>query len=263
VPVLGAIALVLMVSLPVAILNLVPILLPFGLQLASIVDAVRDARTPGRDGGRPWYSRAYICAVLVLGNVLGWAPAQAAALRTTLVQAFKIPTGGMEPTILIGDHLLVDKFTYGLRSPLSGAMMLRRREPRRGEVVAFLFPEQRSRIFLKRVIGLPGETIDIQAKQVFVDGRPIQEPYAHFISEAPVPGVAGPWVPVTVPAAHLFVLGDNRDYSHDSRHWGFVPIDDVLGEAKVVYFSVAYARDGSPYMRFLRVRWLRLGKILG
>lgn len=241
---LGVTVPLLMVSLPVAFLNVLPALLPFGLQIAAIVDAARDAGTSGRDGRRPWYSRGYVCGALVLGNLLVFAAART-ALHTTIVQPFNIPSGGMEPTVLIGDRLLVDKLTYGLRSPLSGAMVLRRREPRRGEVAAFLFPGDRSRTFLKRVIGLPGETVDIRGKQVFVDGRPIQEPYAQFVSETPASAADSPWVPVTVPAAHLFVLGDNRENSHDSRYWGFVPIDDVLDELSQLREEVSLPKAAS------------------
>jgi signal peptidase I len=157
----------------------------------------------------------------------------------------------MERTILIGDRLLVDKAAFGLRVPFASSV-LGRREPRRGDLVVFLFPEDRRRVFIKRAIGLPGETIEIRGRTVFVDGTALTEPYASFLDpedeERPARGAQ------LVPVGHLFVLGDNRDNSRDSRFWGYVPIADVLGIAKVVYFSWD-ARNS-------RVRWGRIGQPL-
>ena len=163
----------------------------------------------------------------------------------------------MEPTILIGDRILVNKFAYDVRNPVSGGVWLHRREPHRGDLVAFLFPDDRQRVFLKRVIGLPGETVEIRGTRVCVDGRVQSEAYALYFD-----GSADSWGPQVVPERHLFVLGDNRGNSRDSRYWGFVPIADVLGEAKVVYFSVEHARGESAPLSLSKVRWRRLGKIL-
>jgi signal peptidase I len=258
--VLGVTVEPLMVSLQVALLNELPMAIGFAFKIAAIVDAVKDARTLGR-GGRRWYCKGYACLGFALVGLLAFA-ATRRALQTSVVQPFHIPSGGMEPTILIGDHLLVDKLTYAVRSPLSGEVILRRREPRRGEIVVFLYPDDRARVFLKRVIGLPFETIDIRGKKVFVDGTPLPEPYAQFMSEAPEPAGASEWLPATVPADHLFVLGDNRDNSHDSRSWGFLPIDDVLGEAKMVYYSIGNERNAPRWLFLSQVRWLRFGKTL-
>src|SRR5207247_2344239 len=148
-----ALALALGVTVPVPRVNLLALFLPIGLQIVAVVDAVRGARVPRADGRRPWYSRWYVCAALILFNAFLWLPVHVAALRTSVAQAFKIPTGGMEPTVLMGDHLLANKFTYGLRNPLTDTLMRRRREPQRGELVVFRYPEDRSRVFLKRVIG--------------------------------------------------------------------------------------------------------------
>jgi len=183
----------------------------------------------------------------------------------------------MEPTMLIGDHLLADMSAYGFRSPLSGAMVWRRREPTRGELIVFLFPEDRTRDYVKRVIGLPGETVEIRNKQVLINGTPLIEPYAHFIEGDSLIGgelaLRDNWGPHAVPSGRLFVLGDNRDNSRDSRFWGFVPIEDVRGVAKVVYYSFAPLRPTrGPKLRifwlkdtlqaFFQVRWSRLGLIL-
>jgi signal peptidase I len=173
-------------------------------------------------------------------------------LFSSCVQAFKIPSRGMERTLLIGDHLLVDKAAFGVRLPF-GSTVLGHREPQRGELVVFLFPEDREYVFVKRSIGLPGETIEIRAKTVFVDGKALTEPYATFL-DLPEDRPRADWGPEQVPAGHLFVLGDNRDDSRDSRFWGFVPVSDVLGVAKVVYFSWDRRND--------TVRWARIGEAL-
>ena len=173
-------------------------------------------------------------------------------IRTFAVQAFKIPTGSMKENLLIGDHLLVNKLVY---SPSFGPLedrIMGKRPIRRGDVVVFKFPEDPTRDFIKRVIGLPGETIEIRNKQVFVDGKPLQEPYVHFLEQPlrpddPEYGLRGDsikdnWGPHTVPEGQLLVLGDNRDNSRDSRFWGFLPADQVKGRALLVYWSYE-ARD--------------------
>ena len=171
----------------------------------------------------------------------------------------------MESTILRGDHLLAVKWAYGWREPGLRRVVFGRRRPTRGELVAFLFPEDRSRAFLMRLIGLPGETVEIRDKTVLVDGEPLDEPYAQFL-EAPVghDGVAEHTIqpnrlrdnfgPVEVPADACFVLGDNRDHSRDSRYWGFVEQTDLLGRATVVCWSW----DSGD----VQVRWERIGRRL-
>jgi signal peptidase I len=124
-------------------------------------------------------------------------------------------------------------------------------------VIVFRYPEDRRREFIKRVIGLSGETIEIRDRQVLVDGTPIDEPYARFLDT----GSGRSWGPDTVPAGHLFVLGDNRDNSKDSRYWGYLPVDDVRGRARVVYFATGDGtREGLA--RGLMIRWHRMGMIL-
>jgi signal peptidase I len=186
-------------------------------------------------------------------------------IRTFAVQAFKIPTGSMETNLLIGDHLLVNKLAY---SPSLGpfeATLLGKREIQRGHVVVFKFPEDPSRDFIKRVIGLPGETLEIRDKQVFVNGKPIEEPYVHFLEpplrrDDPEYGLRGEsirdnWGPKVVPEGELFVLGDNRDNSRDSRFWGFLPRDQVKGRALLVYWSYEASRD--EYHRTGIGEWVR------
>jgi signal peptidase I len=186
-------------------------------------------------------------------------------IRTFAVQAFKIPTGSMETNLLIGDHLLVNKLVYSPSfAPLEGTL-LGKKEIRRGHVVVFKFPEDPSRDFIKRVIGLPGEKVEIRDKQVLIDGQPLSEPYVHFLEpplrrDDPEYGLrADPtrdnWGPQVVPEGQLFVMGDNRDNSRDSRFWGFLPRDQVKGRALLVYWSYEASRD--EYHRTGYVEWLK------
>lgn len=184
-------------------------------------------------------------------------------IRTFVVQAFKIPTGSMETNLLIGDHLLVNKVVY---SPSAGGLesrLLPKKPIQRGHVIVFKYPEDPTRDFIKRVVGLPGETLEIRNKQVFVDGKPLDEPYIRFLSpparpEDPEFGRADGkdnWGPQVVPAGKLFVMGDNRDNSKDSRYWSFLPIDQVKGRALLVYWSYEASRD--EYHRTGWLDWIR------
>ena len=170
-------------------------------------------------------------------------------IRTFVVQAFKIPTGSMETNLLIGDHLLVNKVVY---SPGAGGLedwIVARKPIARGHVVVFKFPEEPARDFIKRVIGLPGETVEIRNKQVFINGKALDEPYVRFLEpplrpEDPEYGLRGEargdnWGPETVPAGRLFVMGDNRDNSRDSRFWGFLPDYRMKGRALCVYWPLS------------------------
>jgi signal peptidase I len=201
-------------------------------------------------------------------------------IRTWVVQAFKIPTGSMENNLLIGDHLLVNKFVF---SPVSNALeraLLPVTDIRRGDVVVFKYPEDPERDFIKRVIGFPGEVLEVRSKVVHIDGRPLREPYVHFLQpathgahEVTSYDVRENYGPVTVPQGHYFVMGDNRDNSQDSRYWGFLPRSYVKGKALLVYWSYEagreeYQRDdvGASARRFVsvlthfftRTRWSRL-----
>jgi signal peptidase I len=174
-------------------------------------------------------------------------------IRTWAFQAFKIPTGSMETNLLIGDHLLVNKLVY---SPSAGdweGALLGKKPIGRGHVIVFKYPEDPSRDFIKRVIGLPGETVEVRDKSVIVDGKTLQEPYARFL-EPPLrrddpeymfrsEGLRDNWGPKQVPSGQLFVMGDNRDNSRDSRFWGFLPLDQVKGRALLVYWSYEASRE--------------------
>jgi len=158
-------------------------------------------------------------------------------VMTFVVQAFQIPTGSMEPTLLVGDFLLVNKLVHAPTALPLEASLLPRRDIRRGDIVVFKSPPDLSKDFVKRIIGLPGETIQIRDKQVFIDGRPLDEEkykvhiYPEYIMDGDNYG------PETVPDGHLFVMGDNRDNSADSRVWRFLPLTNVKGRPWIIYFS--------------------------
>ncbi len=174
--------------------------------------------------------------------------------RTFAVQAFKIPTGSMEPNLLVGDHILVNKFAFAPVANPGARRWLPSRAVRRGDVVVFRFPEDPRRDFIKRCIGLPGDRVEIRAKQVWVNGERLdEEGYTFFTDSRVYPD--NPFLhesisrrdnfgPHTVPEEHYFFLGDNRDNSNDSRFWGPVPASFVRGRALLVYWSLAGEAGG-------------------
>ena len=164
-------------------------------------------------------------------------------VRTWVVQAFKIPTGSMENNLLIGDHLLVNKLVSGPSGTAFERAILPLREPRRGEVLVFKYPDEPERDFIKRVIGLPGETLELRNKKVYINGQPLDEPYVHFLEPASEGqevtqfDVRERYGPVRIPEGQYFVMGDNRDNSQDSRYWGFLPRHYIKGKALMIYWS--------------------------
>ena len=186
-------------------------------------------------------------------------------IRTFVVQAFKIPSGSMLPTLLIGDHLLVNKFIYGIRIPFSGKVLIPYKKPERGEVVVFRYPKDKSIDYIKRVIATPGDSIEIRTKKVFVNGTPVQDPHAHISSPAVLSAASSPrdnFGPIQVPEGRIFVMGDNRDNSYDSRFWGFVDQKDILGKAFVLYWSWDIDKPLLSFERLSSIRWGRLANII-
>ena len=169
----------------------------------------------------------------------------ALVIRTFVVQAFKIPSGSMLPTLQIGDHLLVNKFIYWFT------------DVQRGDIIVFKFPQDEGRDFIKRVIALPGDKVEVRGKQVYVNDKPVQESYAVHLDPSMQENPHSPrdnFSPVQVPAGQLFMMGDNRDYSMDSRFWGFLEIKKIKGKAFIIYWS--WDRE-----RF-RPRWGRIGMVI-
>lgn len=192
--------------------------------------------------------REYVEAILI-------ALVLAIFIRTFVVQAFKIPSGSMIPTLLIGDHILVSKFVYGIKNPFTGKVVIPVQDPARNDVIVFKYPLNRSQDFIKRVIGLPGDSVQIIDKKVFVNGNPLADDKGEFsdnsvLSEGPRDNFG----PITVPPQSLFVMGDNRDNSHDSRFWRFVDYRDIKGKAFVMYWS--WNREE------FSVRWRRIGSFI-
>jgi signal peptidase I len=165
-------------------------------------------------------------------------------VRTWVFQAFKIPTGSMENNLLVGDHLIVNKMQFAPTLTGFERAMMPSRPIRRGDVIVFKFPQEPDRDFIKRVIGLPGDRLELHRKVVYINGTPLAEPYVHFLEP---PSTSGPphtddlreeYGPVTVPPHQYFMMGDNRDNSEDSRYWGFMPESYVKGQALFIYFSL-------------------------
>jgi signal peptidase I len=181
-------------------------------------------------------------------------------IRTFIVQAFKIPSGSMEPTLLVGDYLLVNKFIYGIRIPFTNTELFQFKKPRRGDIIVFVFPLDPSKDFIKRVIGTEGEKVQIVQSKIFIDDKVVDDPWGNFeiIGSAEYRQTVENFGPVVVPKDSLFVLGDNRNNSEDSRFWGFLHINAVLGKAFIVYFSWDRNIENLLHM----VRWSRVGKLI-
>jgi signal peptidase I len=192
------------------------------------------------------YTEAIILAIVI-----------ALFVRTFVIQAYKIPSGSMKPTLQIGDHILVSKFNYGIKLPFVRSTLIPTGTPQRGDIVVFIYPEDRSKDFIKRLAGIPGDTIEIRDKRILLNGLPWNDSHGVHADGIVLPGSVQPrdnFGPVKVPEGSLFVLGDNRDESYDSRFWGFVPMKDVLGKALVIYWSWDQEDHG--------VRWSRIGSLL-
>ena len=178
-------------------------------------------------------------------------------IRTFVVQAFKIPSGSMLNTLQIGDHILVNKFIYGVKLPFIQKTIIPVKDPKHDDIVVFIYPEDPKKDFIKRVVGVAGDVVEVRQKKLYVNGALVERDYAIHTDRRVLPvqfTQRDNFGPVTVPEASLFVMGDNRDNSHDSRFWGFVPLSAVKGKAFLIYFSWN-GREKS-------VRWRRMGDIL-
>jgi signal peptidase I len=171
-------------------------------------------------------------------------------IRTFVIQAFKIPSGSMLETLQIGDHLLVNKFRYGIHMPFMDRYIFEFDGPEFQDIIVFEFPEDPSKDFIKRVVGVPGDVIEIKDKNFYRNGINIQEEYIQHLDERVVDR-RDDFGPYTVPENSYFVLGDNRDESYDSRFWGVVEREKILGKAWIIYWS---------WEGFSNVRWGRIGK---
>jgi signal peptidase I len=213
----------------------------------SILKKSKDAdNAPKKKGALRENIEAIIVAVIL-----------ALFIRTFVVQAFKIPSGSMKDTLLIGDHILVNKFIYGVKAPFLKKTIIPINSPKRDDIIVFEFPEDPSKDFIKRVIGIPGDTIEIRNKKLFVNGVLAENSHAVYKTKKIYDARTQPrdnLGPITVPEGKLFVMGDNRDFSYDSRFWGYVDLIAVKGKAFIIYWSWDKENFG--------VRWNRLGHIL-
>jgi len=213
------------------------------------------------------YARAFFPVILVVF-----------LLRSFLVEPFRIPSGSMLPSLLIGDFILVNKYAYGIRLPVINQKILDLGTPKRGDVVVFRFPAEPSVNYIKRVIGVPGDRVLYKDKRLYINGQPMEQlnprPYAasddltgeiseltekldgvsHEILLSDRPDRA---LEVTVPAGHYFVMGDNRDHSNDSRYWGYVPDQNLVGRAFLIWFS--WDHTDRPEWFWQRIVWNRIG----
>jgi signal peptidase I len=192
------------------------------------------------------YVEAIIIAILI-----------AVVVRTFIIQAYKIPSRSMVPTLLVGDHLLVNKFIYGVKVPFFRKTIIPITDPQKGDIVVFIYPKDRDKDYIKRVIGVSGDRIEIKNKIIFLNGKQYSDSFGIYSDNITYPASMQPrdnFGPVTVPKDSLFVMGDNRDESMDSRFWGFVDLKDVQGKAFMLYWS--WDRDER------KIRWQRLGNLL-
>jgi len=180
-------------------------------------------------------------------------------IRTFIIQAFKIPSGSMLETLQIGDHILVNKFIYGVKIPFTdGKVLIPVKDPKKGDIVVFKYPEDPSKDFIKRVVATGGDSVEIINKKLYVNDKPVNgQEYASHKSSQIYSAMVSPrdnLRKIKVPENRLFVMGDNRDNSHDSRFWGFVDLKAVKGQAFIIYWSWNKSEFG--------VRWSRIGDIL-
>jgi len=199
--------------------------------------------------------REYVDAIVV-------AVAIALFFRQFVIQAFRIPSSSMESTLLVGDFLFVNKFLYGAQIPFTGWRLPAIRSPRRGDIIVFKAPTD-GRDFIKRCVAVAGDTVEVRGKVLFVNGEPRVEPYAQHTDPHVIPPAQSPrdfMAPLVVPPGRIYMMGDNRDNSHDSRFWGPLDVGRVKGKAMFIYFSADYHSWKHPLDT--RIRWKRFGDII-
>jgi signal peptidase I len=229
---------------------------------------------------------------------IGLALGVALLLRAFVVEAFQIPSGSMIPTLEVGDHIFVSKFAYAIGIPFSNTKIAELGKPKRGDIIVFKYPPDQNIDYIKRVMGLPGETLEVRHNEVFIDGRPLAreqlrepcvandgkdfdgdddrhpcevwlehlESKSHVTHQEPLRSTTSDFGPVKIPPRHYFAMGDNRDNSKDSRVWGFVPYELIKGRALVIWWSRDPARGGlSPSGVadwFTSIRWRRFFQLV-
>ncbi len=206
-----------------------------------------EQNTQKKSSTREWFDALLIAFILAM------------IIRSFLLQAYRIPSSSMEDTLLKGDHILATKYNYGMTMPFTTHKLWGKdRVPERGDVVIFTFPPDHSKDFVKRVIGLPGDTLYVKDKIVYINGEPFSADHEKYtdsgILTEGIAGVRDNMDPITVQQGHVFVMGDNRDQSYDSRFWGQVPVEFIKGKAFILYFS--WDKEGN------KVRISRFGRLV-
>ena len=189
----------------------------------------------------------------------------ALVIRTFIVQAFKIPSGSMLPTLQIGDHILVSKFTYGVKMPFTGATLIPISDPKPNDIVVFQYPKNPELDYIKRVIAVGGDIVEIKDKKISINNKPFTDTHGVYQDPLILPAAVAPrdnFGPATVPAGKIFVMGDNRDNSFDGRFWGFVDLKAVRGKAWAIYWSWDVQQPLFSLERLRSIRWGRLGDIV-
>jgi len=182
-------------------------------------------------------------------------------VRSFFIQAFRIPSSSMEPTLLIGDHLLVNRLSYVMKIPFTDKVIFNLGDPKKGDVIIFRYPIDPDKDFIKRVIATEGDTIAIKDKVIYINGKKTEDKWGHYSANVILPEHINPrdnFGPYKVPQNSYFVMGDNRDRSLDSRYWGIVPKDHLVGRALILYFSL----NGKPDNILGYIRWSRIGSLI-
>ncbi len=204
-----------------------------------------DTTVPGQKKEKPlWQEYAEALGVALLLAII---------IRTFVFQAFKIPSESMLDTLLVGDHLIGTKYNYGLKIPFTDISIFKGEDPQRGDIVIFEYPKDPSTDFIKRIVGIPGDVLEMRGKQLYRNGEPVQESYIRIDEPNRLAPQRDNWDPVTVPEGKYFMMGDNRDNSLDSRFWGLVDRDAIVAKAWRIYWSWGDSKE-DPI-----VRWKRIG----
>jgi signal peptidase I len=220
--------------------------------------------------------KSFLTILREYGETLIVAVLLALFIREFFVQAFKIPSGSMKQTLLVGDHILVNKLKYGVKIPFTDHYLFRLQDPQRGDIVVFKYPKEPDRDFIKRVVAIPGDVVEVRHKVLYVNGEPQAAPYAQYTDpneKSPLSGHRDFFGPITLRPDQYFVMGDNRDNSSDSRMWGELDRKMIRGAAFMIYFSwdSSLRRNWGflrsvPGLNFLcrdgGVRWDRWGQII-
>ena len=234
------------------------------LHVGCAVLAYRQSRQVDPQLRLEWYCKPIGLIVIYLFFSFIVTPIFTGTIRY-FIQSYKVPASSMIPTIEIGDHISIKKAYYGIKLPLTDQIIFNFKSPRRGDIVVFKYPEDETKDFIKRVIGLPGDVVEIKEKIVYINGKPLDEPYVIHKDPSILPKEFQPrdnLDPIIVPQDSFFMMGDNRDHSLDSRFWGFVRLNKIKGKVFVIYWSCKEKSSLACLVDLNRARWDRIGMVI-